>query len=237
MRKLLVLWLVVLAAPAAALAAADATGDGSLAVTRASGTIFVQGRGVIYGHFDSGTLMVLDYRPDDLTSVPAVSSGKSKYSGSSGVYTGTDVRFLLPSGRYTIELIGVRIDASAVGPGERRRDRSRHLRRRELRRERRQAPAADAPRRQRHVRVHAAVPFRNEQGARATSPQPEPEPDSESSPGPADGGRGSHDPGRRGRELDRVLRRRSISGTPATRSGRRRPGPRRSARRARTRRR
>ena len=88
MRKLLVLWLVVLAAPAAALAAADATGDGSLAVTRASGTIFVQGRGVIYGHF-----------------------------GSSGVYTGTDVRFLLPSGRYTIELIGVRIDASAVGRG------------------------------------------------------------------------------------------------------------------------
>jgi hypothetical protein len=117
MRKLLVLLFVVLAAPAAALAAADAAGDGSLAVTRASGTIFVQGRGVIYGHFDSGTLMVLDYRPDDLSSVPAVSSGKSKFNGSSGVYTGTDVRFLLPSGRYTIELIGVRIDASAVGRG------------------------------------------------------------------------------------------------------------------------
>jgi hypothetical protein len=117
MRKLLVLLLVVLAAPVAALAAAQATGDGSLSVTRASGTIFVQGRGVIYGHFDSGTLMVLDYRPDDLTSLPAVSSGKSKYSGSSGVYTGNDVRFLLPSGRYTIELIGVRIDASAVGRG------------------------------------------------------------------------------------------------------------------------
>ena len=36
----------------------------------------MQGRGVIYGHFDSGTLMVLDYKPDDLTSVPAVSSGQ-----------------------------------------------------------------------------------------------------------------------------------------------------------------
>jgi hypothetical protein len=117
MRKLLVLLLVLLAVTPAAWAAAGSSGDGALAVTRASGTIFVQGRGVIYGHFDSGTLMVLDYRPDDLTSVPAVSSGKSKYSGSSGVYTGTDVRFLLPSGRYTIELIGVRIDASAVGRG------------------------------------------------------------------------------------------------------------------------
>ena len=33
------------------------------------------------------------------------------------MFTGTDVRFLLPSGRYTIELIGVGIDASAVGKG------------------------------------------------------------------------------------------------------------------------
>jgi hypothetical protein len=35
----------------------------------------------------------------------------------SGVFAGADVRFLLPSGRYTIELIGVGIDASAVGKG------------------------------------------------------------------------------------------------------------------------
>ena len=118
MRKLLVLLLVVLAAPAAALAAAAGAGDGSLAVTHASGTIFVQGRGVIYGHFDSGTLMVLDYKPDDLTSVPGRLERASRSTAAArGVYTGTDVRFLLPSGRYTIELIGVRIDASAVGRG------------------------------------------------------------------------------------------------------------------------
>jgi predicted sugar kinase len=49
--------------------------------------------------------------------VPAVASGKGKYSRGSGVYTGGDVRFLLPSGRYTIELIGTNIDASAVGRG------------------------------------------------------------------------------------------------------------------------
>ena len=117
MRKVFLVLAAALALPVAALAAPTATGDGSLSVTRASGTIFVQGRGVIYGHFDSGTLMVLDYHPDDLTSVPAVSSGRSKYSGSSGVYTGNDVRFLLPSGRYTIELIATHVDASAVGRG------------------------------------------------------------------------------------------------------------------------
>jgi hypothetical protein len=115
--------LAVLAVPAGALAAGagstagSASGDGALAVSRASGTIYVQGRGVIYGHFDQGTLMVLKYVPDDGVSVPAVSSGKAKYSRGSGVYTGTDVRFLLPSGRYVIELIGTDVDASAVGAG------------------------------------------------------------------------------------------------------------------------
>ena len=66
---------LVLAVPAAATAAELGSGDGSLSVSAASGTIFVQGHGVIYGHFDSGTLMVLDYKPDDGVSVPAVSSG------------------------------------------------------------------------------------------------------------------------------------------------------------------
>src|SRR5215472_10934421 len=85
----------MLALPAVAAATAQAPGDGSLAVSGASGTIFVQGHGVIYGHFDSGTLMILDYKPDDGVSVPAVSSGKAKYGKGSGVFSGTDVRFLL----------------------------------------------------------------------------------------------------------------------------------------------
>jgi len=110
-------FLATAAFAAAAPSAESGAGDGALAVTHASGTIYVQGRGVIYGHFDAGTLMVLSYQPDDGTSVPAVSSGKSKYSRGSGVYSGTDVRFLLPSGRYVIELIGTNIDASAVGRG------------------------------------------------------------------------------------------------------------------------
>src|SRR5579862_289669 len=112
--------LVALAVPAGALASgsgSSGSGDGALAVTHASGTIYVQGRGVIYGPFDQGTLMVLKYVPDDGVSIPAVSSGKSKYSRGAGVYTGSDVRFLLPSGRYVIELIGTDIDASAVGAG------------------------------------------------------------------------------------------------------------------------
>jgi hypothetical protein len=107
--------LLALAAPAASLAAPSATGDGTVALTSATGTIWVKGSGVIYGHFDSGTLLVLDYRPDDSTSVPAVSGARLKVSH--GTYTGSDVRFLLPSGHYSIELIASDVNASGVGKG------------------------------------------------------------------------------------------------------------------------
>ena len=118
-RRIFLLAVLALAVPAGALAAPAAVGDGAVALNSASGTIYVSGHGLIYGHFDSGTLMVLDYHPDDGVSTPVVSSGKGKFvkGAGSGVFAGADVRFLLPSGRYTIELIGVGIDASAVGKG------------------------------------------------------------------------------------------------------------------------
>lgn len=103
--------------PALASAAETSAGDGALGVSAANGTIYLQGHGVIYGHFDSGTVMVLNYVPDDGVSVPAVSSPKAKYSRGSGVYSGTDVRFLFASGKYTLELIGTDMNVSAVGKG------------------------------------------------------------------------------------------------------------------------
>jgi hypothetical protein len=47
MQKLALVLVAILAVPAVAFGARDANGDGSLAVTHASGTIFIQGRGVI----------------------------------------------------------------------------------------------------------------------------------------------------------------------------------------------
>ena len=106
-----------LAAPGLAVAANHGAGDGSVGVSGASGTIYIQGSGVIYGHVDQGTLMVLQYKPDDGVSVPAVSSSKTKFGRGTGVFSASDVRFLLPSGQYTIELIATGIDISAVGRG------------------------------------------------------------------------------------------------------------------------
>ncbi|HWE80474.1 MAG TPA: hypothetical protein VG265_02400 [Gaiellaceae bacterium] len=117
MRRIcLIVLVVVLVVPIAA-SAAERAGDGSLAISGASGTIYIQGRGVVYGHFDQGTLMVLRYTPDDPSSVPSVSSSKARFSKGTGVFTASDVRFLLPSGRYTLELIASGVDVSAVGTG------------------------------------------------------------------------------------------------------------------------
>jgi hypothetical protein len=118
MRKLALIFVLALAVPALAAAADLATGDGALGVSSASGTIVVQGRGLVYGHFDSGTILVLDYKPDDGVSVPSISGSKGKLVRiGTGSFSGSDVRFLLPSGRYTIQVIAADISASAIGKG------------------------------------------------------------------------------------------------------------------------
>src|SRR5215475_2721931 len=102
MRKLVLTIVLALAVPALAAAADLAAGDGSLGVTSANGTIVVQGQGLIYGHFDAGTLLILQYKPDDGVSTPSITGGKTKLTRfGNGSVTGSDVRFLFPSGRYT----------------------------------------------------------------------------------------------------------------------------------------
>ena len=120
MRKLCLMFAAAaLAAPAVVAAADRSAGDGSLSVTGGSGTIVIRGRGVVYGHIEQGTVMVLDYKPDQSTAVASISSGKVKYPYTRGKasFTGTDIRFLFPSGRYTLQFIATGIDVSAVGKG------------------------------------------------------------------------------------------------------------------------
>ena len=120
MRKL---WLTLLTGallvlPAVATAGRGAPGDGSLVVTDASGRMTVSGHGLIFGHLDRGSIVVVgEYKPDDNTSLPSVSGARLRLSGANVVYTGSDVRFLFPAGRYTLILDGTGIDISAVGSG------------------------------------------------------------------------------------------------------------------------
>jgi len=125
MRRIcLILVFAALLVPGAASALPTGQGGGALtgandalAVTGAHGTLVVQGRGVIFGYFLSGSLLVLDYRPYDLADTLSVSSASANYDSGIATYTGTDVRFLLPAGHYTLELIATGIDVSAVGRG------------------------------------------------------------------------------------------------------------------------
>lgn len=110
--------MLLLLLPAAASAQRSDGFDGSLAVTDGDGSLLVQGRGVIYGSFEQGTMYVLDYRPDIAGQTLSVSGAEAQTDGD-GVttYTGSDVRFLLPSGHYRLELVATGIDVSAVGHG------------------------------------------------------------------------------------------------------------------------
>jgi hypothetical protein len=119
MRKLCLLLLAaLLLLPAAAVAERDASG-GSLVVSDANARLTLSGHGLIFGHLARGTITVVgDYRPDDNTALSLVSGAKMKFTGGNVVYTGSDVRFLFPGGRYTLIVDGTGIDISAVGTGK-----------------------------------------------------------------------------------------------------------------------
>ncbi len=119
MRRLLLIPFacLLLALPPAALARDTAASSGSLVVSNAwVRQIVVQGSGTVYGHIDSGTLTVVSYDPAD-TQAPRVSGAVGRTIGNTVRYSGTDMRFLFPNGRYLITLEGAGIDISAVGQG------------------------------------------------------------------------------------------------------------------------
>jgi hypothetical protein len=119
MRRLTVLLLLCLALPAAAFAARGAPGDGSLVVSNADGSLTVLVKGVIFGHFDRGKMTVVEYKADSANALPTVSGAKWDVKGAklNVVYNGKDVRFLFPSGTFTLKFDGSGIDLSAVGKG------------------------------------------------------------------------------------------------------------------------
>ena len=118
MRRLTLILLVLLLVPSAALGEGAASGDGSLVVSSASARIIiVQGKGLVYGHINQGTLTVTEYKGSDSSSVQVSGSISKQLTGSSMRYTGSDIRFMLPNGHYSLTFDGVGIDISAVGKG------------------------------------------------------------------------------------------------------------------------
>jgi hypothetical protein len=120
-RLCLTLLVSALALPAAALAGAQAAGDGTLVVRDANATrIEITGRGTVFGHVDKGTLKVTDYNIEDARDPEVngkVTSWPVNASGTTWQYQGRDIRFRFFGGRYKIVLTGSGIDVSALGKG------------------------------------------------------------------------------------------------------------------------
>ncbi len=119
MRKLVLVLLVALALPAAALAAPAERGDGTLAVKSATGRITIAARGTLLGRVDDGVFMVADLSPAGNDDIQVFGNDQKPQVRGNGmtVYTGTKMRFRVVGGLYSVVVTGSGINLSAVGRG------------------------------------------------------------------------------------------------------------------------
>ena len=119
MRKLLALaFLSLLALPAASPAGRKVPGEGTLSVRDATARMVITARGAVIGRFLSGSLTLTDPSPAD-GSEPIVRGAEQvrRLSATRAFYRGTNVRFRLIGGRFTLRTTGEGIYLTAVGRG------------------------------------------------------------------------------------------------------------------------
>jgi hypothetical protein len=119
MRRLLVLLLVLLAVPAAALSSPlPQPQDGTLSVREGRGMVFVNAKGSITGRFEKGKLTVIDLNPFDSKRPVVYGASKTTYRGAkTTIYQGRNVRFRLIGAHYQTRVEGRGIFLSAIGRG------------------------------------------------------------------------------------------------------------------------
>ena len=119
MRKTLILLaLLALAVPVAAVSATDA-GEGTLSVDDGRGKVNVDARGGVFGRLDRGTITVYDKTPAD-TSYPVVTGADQPevFLTDGGVrYRGNGLRVRIIGGGFKLQIQGRGIDLSVVGKG------------------------------------------------------------------------------------------------------------------------
>jgi hypothetical protein len=110
--------LAVLVMTGTATARPDGSNDGALSVKNADGRVIIVGKGVVIGRFDKGQVTIKDPNPFDAT-VPIVTGADATQSINDKTtrYSGTNLRFRMIGGSFTINVFGADIDLSAVGRG------------------------------------------------------------------------------------------------------------------------
>ena len=108
--------LLALALPGAASARTGAPGDGTLLVKSANGRIVVAAKGGLIGRCDKCVITIKDPNPDD-GSGPIVSGAEATHdiNDTTTRWSGTNVRFRIIGGRFTVSVNGFGIDLSAIG--------------------------------------------------------------------------------------------------------------------------
>jgi hypothetical protein len=119
MRTLLVLFLILLAVPAAAYSGSSARPqDGTLSIREGRGMVFLSTKGSITGRFERGKLTITDPNPYDTKRPVVYGASKTTYRGAkTTIYQGRNIRFRLIGAHYQTRIEGRGIFLSAIGRG------------------------------------------------------------------------------------------------------------------------
>jgi hypothetical protein len=110
---------VLLAVPAGANAVGGGAGDGTLAVSGATGYVGIASRGALIGQLDRGRVIFIDDPDAKDSKEPVVWGYESKrdISDTKALYSGTDIRFRISGGFFRVRVVGTGLDLSVVGRG------------------------------------------------------------------------------------------------------------------------
>jgi len=87
-------------------------------VKNGDGRIVINGRGAVIGRFQKGQVTIKDPNPNDGTGAIVTGADSTQALGEKVTrYSGTNVRFRIIGGSFTVTVFGTDIDLSAVGRG------------------------------------------------------------------------------------------------------------------------
>src|SRR4029078_9964363 len=99
-----------------ALATTSGPSDGALSIKNADGRVVFNGRGGVIGRLDKGQVTINDPNPKDGTG-PMVNAADSTQSLGDHTprYSGSNIRFRIIGGTFTVTVFASGIDASVIG--------------------------------------------------------------------------------------------------------------------------
>jgi hypothetical protein len=118
MRRLCLILLVSATVVPVALAAPRAAGDGTFAGKNIDGFVKITGRGALWGQIDNGKLTVADPDPTDGPAPKVSGYTDTELTPTGTQYSGKNLHFQIPGGKYVVYLSGTGVDFSAVGQGK-----------------------------------------------------------------------------------------------------------------------